>query len=93
MDFRSPQERANDKPSYGSLYRPQPINGKWGGERNKKRKTLQPKLNFENPRSTGKLSVSCLQLLSTGGTLPSGQRRTPHPIVLSRGTKEKIGED
>ncbi|GBM57816.1 Transposable element Tcb1 transposase, partial [Araneus ventricosus] len=31
MDFRSPQARANDKPSYGSPYPPQPINGKSGG--------------------------------------------------------------
>ncbi|GBL82860.1 hypothetical protein AVEN_106379-1 [Araneus ventricosus] len=38
MDFRSPQARANDKPSYGSPYPPQPIDGK-SGERNKKRKT------------------------------------------------------
>ncbi|GBN27019.1 hypothetical protein AVEN_121128-1 [Araneus ventricosus] len=30
MDFRSPQARANDKPSYGSPYPPQPINGKSG---------------------------------------------------------------
>ncbi|GBN78720.1 hypothetical protein AVEN_205421-1 [Araneus ventricosus] len=31
MDFRSPQARANDNPSYGPPYPLQPINGKSGG--------------------------------------------------------------
>ncbi|GBN78624.1 hypothetical protein AVEN_156561-1 [Araneus ventricosus] len=39
MDFRSPQARANDKPSYGSPYPPQPINGKSGGTKKRLQKT------------------------------------------------------
>ncbi|GBM60288.1 putative RNA-directed DNA polymerase from transposon X-element [Araneus ventricosus] len=53
-------------------------------EERSRRSALQTKLNFENLRTSDTLSVSCLQFLPTGGTWPSGPRRTPNPIVSSR---------
>ncbi|GBO07574.1 hypothetical protein AVEN_229156-1 [Araneus ventricosus] len=91
MDSATPDWPAvEDSTAYLNWTRPSPTRpAPVSSEERSRRSALQPKLNFENPRTSGKLSVSCLQFFADWRyvALRTTTYSSPHRLSNERGQR------